>query len=127
MIQGADPTRLIGCYAASRWKLIEGNNVLYLPATGWLVMVLVQSNAHWPNALKSSISFDLRDSGELFSYSSAMKSDYRNSCGYFDEFIALRLAEPLINVNSAFPYKLIADSSHPTELAVMVMSYRAIR
>ncbi len=124
---GADLSCLTGMYAARRWRITKGSNILYLPATGWLVMVLIQADPHSHNALKASIGFELTDTDELISYGRTVKRDLRCANGIYDEFLALRIAEPLINVNAAIPYKLLADSSHETELSVMALSHRSTR
>lgn len=119
---GADLTRIIGCRQAVSWAVTPGFNELNLLPTGWLSVIVVEASPHGP-WLEQSVNLELTDTDRLALFAQAEMRSARDSMGADERIVAIRLPDPVPNLNSACPYKLIVDAGEELKMSVLLLSH----
>lgn len=122
MSGGADLTRIIGCRQAVSWAITPGFNELNLLATGWLSVVVVEASppGRW---LEQTVNLELTDWDGLALFAQAEMRSAMDSMGANERIVAMRLPNPLPNLNAALPYKLIVDAGEELKMSVLLLSH----
>jgi hypothetical protein len=118
LVTEPDTDCLYGSVDAQAWKLVAGDNQLYLRPTGFLVSVVIELGRDEASML-AAVNFELTDTALVPLWATARKMSYRDCGGFYPPIIAMPLSEPLVNMSAANPYVLSAKSDGECTVRVM--------